>query len=186
MTSRGKPNHADRGIPREALRAVADVRRGRFEHTMSGLAASGVVTAAEIYHEHDSARFGNKWMWAPIVLAPLGAVFNQLLDQTGDPHVPVITMVDSLIRRWRLKRASSGESRTWERRPGMVSPRHACGACGPVTPTLTSVSSSRDAVLVTRRSPSVSPGRVGALRRLRRVRTTTHTVRTRLGGAADR
>ena len=37
-------------------------------------AAGAVVTTAEIFFEHDRASFGNKWMWAPIVVGPLGAV----------------------------------------------------------------------------------------------------------------
>jgi hypothetical protein len=62
----------------EALRGidhlVRNVRTGRFERALSGLTAVGsLVTAAEIYFEHDKASFGNRWMWAPIVLGPVGA-----------------------------------------------------------------------------------------------------------------
>jgi hypothetical protein len=103
MTSRRKHNRADRGIPREALRAVQNVRRGRFERTMSGLTAAGsVVTAAEIYFEHDSASFGNKWMWAPIVLAPLGAVagiagvFSKRAAKTTLPAVSALIVANGL------------------------------------------------------------------------------------------
>jgi hypothetical protein len=103
MTSRRKHNHDDRGIPRVALRAVEDVRRGRFERTMSGLTAAGaVVTAAEIYFEHDSASFGNKWMWAPIVLAPFGAVagiagvFSKRAAKTTLPAVSALIVANGL------------------------------------------------------------------------------------------
>jgi hypothetical protein len=55
-------------------RALADVRSGRFERTLSGLTAAGaLVTAAEIYLEHDKASFGNRWMWLPVALGPVGA-----------------------------------------------------------------------------------------------------------------
>ncbi|MGO4536451.1 hypothetical protein [Leifsonia sp. 2MCAF36] len=48
---------------------------GRFERSLSGLTAVGsLVTAAEIYFEHDKASFGNPWMWAPVALGPVGAV----------------------------------------------------------------------------------------------------------------
>jgi hypothetical protein len=56
-------------------RLVRNIRTGRFERALSGLTAIGaLVTAAEIYFEHDKASFGNKWMWAPVALGPVGAV----------------------------------------------------------------------------------------------------------------
>ena len=69
----------ERGTKIEELhgidRMVRNVETGRFERSLSGLTAVGaVVTAAEIYFEHDSASFGNKWMWAPVILGPVGAV----------------------------------------------------------------------------------------------------------------
>ncbi len=55
-------------------RLVRDVRTGRFERSLSALTAGGaLITAVEIFFEHDKASFGNRWMWAPIVLGPLGA-----------------------------------------------------------------------------------------------------------------
>ena len=54
---------------------VRNVETGRFERSLSGLTAAGaLVTAAEIYFEHDKASFGNPWMWAPVVLGPVGAI----------------------------------------------------------------------------------------------------------------
>src|ERR1700685_555913 len=54
---------------------VRNVRAGRFERSLSALTAAGaLVTAAEIYCEHDSASFGNKMMWVPVALGPVGAV----------------------------------------------------------------------------------------------------------------
>lgn len=49
-------------------RMVSNVKTGRFERSLSGLTAAGaLVTAAEIYFEHDKASFGNKWMWLPVL-----------------------------------------------------------------------------------------------------------------------
>jgi hypothetical protein len=57
-----------------AARMLWNVRHGRFERTLSLLTAGGaMITAAEIYLEHDRASFGNKMMWWPVVLGPLGA-----------------------------------------------------------------------------------------------------------------
>ena len=53
---------------------VRNVRTGRFERTLAGLTAAGsLITAAEIYFEHDRASFGNRVMWWPVVLGPVGA-----------------------------------------------------------------------------------------------------------------
>ena len=53
---------------------IRNVETGRFERSLSGLTAVGaVITAAEIFFEHDKASFGNRWMWAPVILGPIGA-----------------------------------------------------------------------------------------------------------------
>lgn len=53
---------------------VHNVETGRFERGLSALTAVGaLVTALEIYFEHDSASFGNKLMWLPVALGPVGA-----------------------------------------------------------------------------------------------------------------
>jgi hypothetical protein len=58
-----------------AAKELADVRHGRFERMLSGLTAVGAaVTTIEIFFEHDKASFGRRWMWAPIVVGPVGAV----------------------------------------------------------------------------------------------------------------
>jgi hypothetical protein len=63
------------GGPGLVDRAVHDVRTGRFERSLSALTAAGaLVTAVEIYFEHDSASFGNRLMWLPVALGPVGAV----------------------------------------------------------------------------------------------------------------
>lgn len=63
--------------PKKSLvgRAVTDVRTGRLERTLSALTAGGaLITAGEIFFEHDRASFGNRWMWVPVALGPVGAV----------------------------------------------------------------------------------------------------------------
>ena len=53
---------------------VRNIRTGHFERGLSALTAAGaLVTAAEIFFEHDSASFGNKMMWLPVALGPVGA-----------------------------------------------------------------------------------------------------------------
>src|ERR1700759_2888139 len=55
-------------------RLVGNVRTGRFQRSLAARPAGGaLVTAAEIYFEHDSASFGNKMMWIPVVMGPVGA-----------------------------------------------------------------------------------------------------------------
>jgi hypothetical protein len=73
-------------------RLVRNVKTGRFERSLSGLTAAGaLVTAAEIYFEHDKASFGNKWMWLPVALGPVGAaagvagVFSRRMAKTALP-----------------------------------------------------------------------------------------------------
>jgi hypothetical protein len=67
------PRHSP--APRHGLdRLIGDIQHGKFERSLSALTAAGaVVTAAEIYFEHDKASFGNPWMWSPVALGPLGA-----------------------------------------------------------------------------------------------------------------
>jgi hypothetical protein len=61
-------------VRRDLDRVVADVRTGRFERSLSALTAAGaLVTAVEIFFEHDRASFGNRMMWLPVVLGPIGA-----------------------------------------------------------------------------------------------------------------
>jgi hypothetical protein len=65
-----------RNDPVHALdRLVRNVRTGHFERAMSALTAVGaVVTAGEIFLEHDRASFSNRMMWVPVAMGPIGAV----------------------------------------------------------------------------------------------------------------
>jgi hypothetical protein len=86
-----------------ALVARHDVRTGRFERSLSGLTAIGaMVVTAEIFFEHDSASFGNKWMWTPIALGPAGVIagiagiFSRRAAKTTLPIVSAIIVANGL------------------------------------------------------------------------------------------
>ena len=73
-----RAQRTDRGATAQGVhgidRMLRNVETGRFERSLSALTAAGaLVTAAEIYFEHDSASFGNKMMWLPVALGPVGA-----------------------------------------------------------------------------------------------------------------
>jgi hypothetical protein len=72
---RRRKNAALKKTERVIDRMVKNVETGRFERILAGLTAVGsVVTAVEIFFEHDSASFGNKLMWIPVALGPVGAI----------------------------------------------------------------------------------------------------------------
>src|ERR1700683_5068522 len=75
-------------------RMLRNVETGRFERSLSALTAAGaLVTAAEIYFEHDSASFGNKMMWLPVALGPvvaaggLAGVFRRRVAEMAPPRL---------------------------------------------------------------------------------------------------
>jgi hypothetical protein len=78
---------------RDVAQAVTDVRTGRFERSLSALTAAGaLVTAAEIFFEHDKASFGNKMMWLPVVLGPIGAaagIAGVVSDRAAHTVLPI-------------------------------------------------------------------------------------------------
>src|SRR5260370_40581547 len=82
-------------------RMLRNVETGRFERSLSGLTAAGaLVTAAEIYFEHDSASFGNKMMWLPVALGPVGAAagvagfFSRRMAKTALPIASAAIVVN--------------------------------------------------------------------------------------------
>lgn len=84
-------------------RMLADVRTGRFEQTLAGLTAAGAaITAAEIYAEHDSASFGNKMMWWPVVILPaaipagIAGVFSKRAAKTVLPLASAAIVLNGL------------------------------------------------------------------------------------------
>lgn len=88
-------------------RLIRNVQSGRFERSLSGLTAAGaLVTAAEIYLEHDKASFGNKWMWVPVALGPVGAaagvagVFSRRMAKTALPLASAAIIANGLQGTW--------------------------------------------------------------------------------------
>jgi hypothetical protein len=84
-------------------RMIGNIETGRFERGLSALMAAGsIVTAAEIFFEHDSASFGNKMMWVPVALGPVGAVagvagfFSQRMAKTALPVASAAIVVNGL------------------------------------------------------------------------------------------
>jgi hypothetical protein len=88
-------------------RAVADVRTGRFERTLSGLTAAGAaVTTAEIYLAHDGASFGNKLMWWPLAIVPaavpagVAGAFSRKAAHTVLPVASAVIVANGLQGTW--------------------------------------------------------------------------------------
>ena len=101
------PKPAEHGAAQDAVqgvdRLVRNIETGHFERGLSGLTALGaVVTAAEIYLEHDSASFGNKMMWVPVVLGPVGAAagvagfFSRRMAKTALPAASAAIVANGL------------------------------------------------------------------------------------------
>ncbi|MDQ0756410.1 hypothetical protein [Arthrobacter sp. B3I4] len=88
-------------------RLIRNVQTGRFERSLSALTAAGaLVTAAEIFLEHDKASFGNKWMWVPVALGPVGAaagvagVFSRRMAKTALPVASAAIVANGLQGTW--------------------------------------------------------------------------------------
>jgi hypothetical protein len=97
--NRRAPAQAVHGIDR----MIGNIETGRFERSLSALTAAGaLVTAAEIFFEHDSASFGNKMMWLPVALGPVGAVagvagfFSRRLAKTALPVASAAIVANGL------------------------------------------------------------------------------------------
>ena len=93
---RKQPGTADEAV-HGIDRMVRNVETGHFERSLAALTAVGsLVTAAEIFFEHDSASFGNKMMYIPVVLGPVGAAagvagfFSKRLAKTALPLASAI------------------------------------------------------------------------------------------------
>ncbi len=84
-------------------RLIRDIQTGRFERTLAGLTAAGaIITTAEIYTSHDSASFGNKMMWWPIVVVPtllptgIAAVFSRRAAKTVLPVASALVVANGV------------------------------------------------------------------------------------------
>ena len=82
---------------------LQDVRTGRFERSLAGLAAGGaLITTGEVFLSHDGASFGNKMMWAPVVVIPLivpagiAAVFSRRAAKTVLPLASAVVVLNGL------------------------------------------------------------------------------------------
>jgi len=80
-----------------------NVRTGRFERSLSGLAAVGaLVTGAEIWLEHDRASFANHMMWIPVAMSPVaaaagfGGVFSRRIAKTALPLASAAVVANGL------------------------------------------------------------------------------------------
>ncbi|WP_211236500.1 hypothetical protein [Arthrobacter castelli] len=84
-------------------RMIRNIEAGRFERSLSALTAAGaVVTSAEIFFEHDSASFGNKNMWLPVIAGPVGAAAgiagycSQRMAKTALPIASTLIVANGL------------------------------------------------------------------------------------------
>lgn len=84
-------------------RMVRNIETGRFERSLSAMTAIGsVITAAEIYFEHDKASFGNPNMWLPVIGGPIGAAagiagfFSQRMAKTALPIASTLIVANGL------------------------------------------------------------------------------------------
>jgi hypothetical protein len=85
-------------------RARRNLRRGRFQKTLSGLTALGALGLGfEIYLEHYKGSFGDKWMWTPIALTPpltaagVAGVFSEKHARTSLPAMSALYALDGAI-----------------------------------------------------------------------------------------
>lgn len=76
-------------------RAVRNFRRGRAQKLLSGAtAASALPLGVEIYVNHYSGSFGNKWMWTPVFLSPAlsaAGVAGVLSERAAKTVLPAIS-----------------------------------------------------------------------------------------------
>jgi hypothetical protein len=91
------------GVQHGIDRMLHNVQTGHFERSLSALTAAGsVITAAEIYFEHDKASFGNRLMWLPIAMGPVGAaagiagVASKRLAKTALPFASAAIVANGL------------------------------------------------------------------------------------------
>jgi hypothetical protein len=85
-------------------RMLRNFRRGRMQRMLAGAtAASALPLGAEIYMNHYSGSFGNKWMWTPVVLSPvltaagIAGVASERAARTVLPGVSAIFFLDGAL-----------------------------------------------------------------------------------------
>jgi hypothetical protein len=84
-------------------RLVRNIRTGHFERLLAALTGVGaLVTALEIFFEHDRASFGNKNMYLPVALGPVGlaagvaGAFDRKAAKTVLPVVSALITANGL------------------------------------------------------------------------------------------
>jgi hypothetical protein len=84
-----------------AARVLRDFRRGRAQKLLSAATAvSALPLGAEIYVNHYSGSFGNKWMWTPVLLSPalsaagVAGVRSQRAATTVLPALSALFLLD--------------------------------------------------------------------------------------------
>jgi hypothetical protein len=103
MSSRTDPHDVVEQAMHGIDRMVRNIQTGRFQRSLSAFTAAGaLVTTAEIYLAHDSASFGNRMMWIPVVLGPVGAAagvagfLSQRAAKTALPIASAAIVVNGL------------------------------------------------------------------------------------------
>ena len=83
------------------MSVLRDWRRGRAQKLLSAAtAASALPLGAEIYVNHYSGSFGNKWMWTPVALSPalsaagLAGVVSERAAKTVLPALSAVFLLD--------------------------------------------------------------------------------------------
>jgi hypothetical protein len=87
-----------------ARRMLRNFRRGRAQRLLAGAtAASALPLGLEIYTNHYSGSFGNRWMWTPVVLSPVltaagvAGVVSPRAARTVLPAVSSIYFLDGVL-----------------------------------------------------------------------------------------
>ncbi len=104
MSVRTRVRGKQRSEPMELAGQIRhDIATGRFERSLAALTAGGaVLTTAEVYTSHDSASFGNRMMWWPVVIIPtlvpigIASVFSRRVAKTVLPVASVIVIANGL------------------------------------------------------------------------------------------
>ncbi|MFF9197726.1 hypothetical protein ACF09L_21210 [Streptomyces sp. NPDC014779] len=99
---------------------LALIREGRLQRVLSLATGLGsAVTGAEIYLEHDRASFGNRVMWWPVWLGPIGLAAgvagwaDRRAARTVLPAVSVALVANGLQGAWLHVRGIAAKPGGW-------------------------------------------------------------------------
>jgi hypothetical protein len=83
---------------------VRNFRRGRSQRLLSAAtAAAALPLGLEIYTNHYSGSFGNRWMWTPVVLSPalaaagVAGVVSERAAKSVLPAVSAVYFADGVL-----------------------------------------------------------------------------------------